>query len=57
MNKEQIEFLLNAGFSMDEIMTRFSAPEPAPAPAAAPSPAETAPAAPQAAPAAQERAS
>ena len=41
MNKEQIEFLLNAGFSMDEIMTRFSAPEPAPAPDPAPAPAPT----------------
>ena len=39
MNKEQIEFLLNAGYSMDEIMTRFSAPEPAPAPAPEPAPA------------------
>ena len=39
MNKAQIEFLLNAGFSMDEIMERFSTPEPAPAPAPAPEPA------------------
>ena len=39
MNKEQIEFLLNAGFSMDEIMARFSAPAPAPAPAPVPEPA------------------
>ena len=39
MNKEQIEFLLNAGFSMDEIMERFSAPTPAPEPAPAPAPA------------------
>ena len=39
MNKEQIEFLLNAGFSMDEIMARFSAPAPAPAPAPGPAPA------------------
>ena len=39
MNKEQIEFLLNAGFSMDEIMERFSAPAPEPAPAPAPEPA------------------
>lgn len=38
MNKEQIEFLLNAGFSMEEIMSRFSAPEPGPAPAPAPEP-------------------
>lgn len=38
MNKEQIEFLLNAGFSMDEIMTRFSAPAPEPTPAPAPEP-------------------
>ena len=38
MNKEQIEFLLNAGFSMEEIMERFSAPDPAPAPAPAPEP-------------------
>ena len=43
MNKEQIEFLLNAGFSMDEIMERFSAPTPAPEPAPAPAP-EPAPA-------------
>ena len=57
MNKAQIEFLLNAGYSMDEIMTRFSAPapspvivsdpcpppapEPAPAPAPEPTPAPT----------------
>lgn len=57
MNKEQIEFLLNAGFSMKEIMNRFSAPapspvivsdpcpppapEPAPAPAPEPAPAPT----------------
>lgn len=39
MNKEQIEFLLNAGFSMEEIMERFSAPAPSPAPEPAPSPA------------------
>lgn len=39
MNKEQIEFLLDAGFSMDEIMKRFSAPDPAPAPEPAPAPA------------------
>ena len=39
MNKEQIEFLLNAGFSMEEIMERFSAPEPTPAPATEPTPA------------------
>ena len=38
MNKEQIEFLLNAGFSMEEIMERFSAPDPAPAPAPTPEP-------------------
>lgn len=30
MNKEQIEFLLNAGFSMEEIMSRFSTPAPSP---------------------------
>lgn len=45
MNKEQIEFLLNAGFSMDEIMNRFSAPapnpEPTPDPAPAPAPEPT----------------
>ena len=39
MNKAQIEFLLNAGYSMDEIMTRFSAPAPAPEPTPAPAPA------------------
>lgn len=39
MNKEQIEFLLDAGFSMEEIMKRFSAPAPAPAPAPEPTPA------------------
>ena len=39
MNKEQIEFLLNAGFSMEEIITRFSAPAPAPAPEPTPAPA------------------
>ena len=39
MNKEQIEFLLDAGFSMDEIMKRFSAPTPGPTPAPAPEPA------------------
>lgn len=39
MNKEQIEFLLDAGFRMDEIMKRFSAPDPAPAPEPAPAPA------------------
>ena len=39
MNKAQIEFLLDAGYSMDEIMTRFSAPEPAPAPTPEPAPA------------------
>lgn len=45
MNKEQIEFLLNAGFSMDEIMNRFSAPTPSPAPEPDPAPApEPAPA-------------
>ena len=38
MNKEQVEFLLNAGFSMEEIMARFSAPVPAPEPAPAPVP-------------------
>lgn len=38
MNKEQIEFLLNAGFSMDEIMNRFSAPAPAPEPSQDPAP-------------------
>lgn len=41
MNKEQIEFLLNAGFSMEEIMTRFSTPAPSPAPAPEPAPAPT----------------
>lgn len=49
MNKEQIEFLLNAGFSMDEIMKRFSAPapspvlvsDPCPPPAPEPAPAPT----------------
>ena len=39
MNKEQIEFLLDAGFTMDEIMTRFSDPAPAPDPAPEPTPA------------------
>lgn len=39
MNKEQIEFLLNAGFSMEEIMGRFSAPAPAPEHAQPPTPA------------------
>lgn len=39
MNKAQIEFLLNAGYSMDEIMNRFSAPAPEPTPAPAPEPA------------------
>ena len=39
MNKEQIEFMLNAGFSMGEIMQRFSDPAPAPAPEPAPAPA------------------
>ena len=39
MNKDQIEFLLDAGFSMEEIMERFSAPAPAPAPEPAPAPA------------------
>ena len=39
MNKEQIEFLLDAGFSMEEIMMRFSAPAPEPSPAPAPAPA------------------
>lgn len=39
MNKEQIEFLLNAGFRMEEIMTRFSAPAPEPSPAPSPAPA------------------
>ena len=43
MNKDQIEFLLDAGFSMDEIMKRFSAPDPEPAPAPTPDP-EPAPA-------------
>lgn len=38
MNKAQIEFLLNAGYSMDEIMNRFSAPAPEPTPAPAPEP-------------------
>ena len=53
MNKEQIEFLLNAGFSMEEIMNRFSAPapEPAPAPAPAPEPAPAPAPAPEPAPA------
>ena len=41
MNKAQIEFLLNAGFSMEEIMERFSAPAPEPTPAPAPSPEPT----------------
>ena len=41
MNKEQIEFLLNAGFSMEEIMERFSAPATAPTPAPEPAPAPT----------------
>ena len=57
MNKAQIEFLLNAGYSMEEIMNRFSAtapspvivsdpcpppaPEPAPPPAPEPAPAPT----------------
>ena len=39
MNKAQIEFLLNAGFTMEEIMGRFSAPAPAPEPTPAPAPA------------------
>lgn len=39
MNKEQIEFMLDAGFSMDEIMKRFSEPAPAPAPGPTPAPA------------------
>ena len=43
MNKAQIEFLLDAGYSMDEIMTRFSATAPAPEPTPAPAP-EPAPA-------------
>ena len=43
MNKEQIEFLLDAGFSMEEIMNRFSAPAPETPPAPAPTP-EPAPA-------------
>ena len=51
MNKEQIEFLLNAGFSMDEIMARFSAPAPAPAPAPEPAPAPAPEPAPAPAPA------
>ena len=38
MNKEQIEFLLDAGFSMEEIMSRFSDPAPSPAPAPTPEP-------------------
>ena len=38
MNKAQIEFLLDAGYSMDEIMTRFSATAPAPEPTPAPAP-------------------
>ena len=38
MNKAQIEFLLNAGFTMEEIMGRFSAPAPAPEPTPAPAP-------------------
>ena len=51
MNKAQIEFLLNAGFSMDEIMTRFSAPDPAPEPAPAPAPEPTTAPAPEPSPA------
>lgn len=53
MNKAQIEFLLNAGFSMEEIMGRFSAPapEPGPAPVPAPEPAPAPVPAPEPAPA------
>ena len=51
MNKQQIEFLLNAGYSMDEIMTRFSAPAPEPTPAPAPAPEPTPAPAPEPAPA------
>lgn len=51
MNKEQIEFLLNAGFSMEEIMNRFSAPSPEPTPAPAPNPEPTPAPAPEPAPA------
>lgn len=43
MTKEQIKFLLTAGFTMDEIMTQFAAPAPNPEPAPAPNP-EPAPA-------------
>ena len=43
MTKEQIKFLLNAGFTMDEIMAQFAAPAPNPEPAPAPNP-EPAPA-------------
>ena len=58
MNKEQIEFLLNAGFSMEEIMTRFSTPAPSPVivsgpcppPAPDPAPAPEPPPAPAPAP-------
>ena len=36
MTKEQIKFLLNAGFTMDEIMAQFAAPAPNPEPAPLP---------------------
>ena len=42
MTKEQIKFLLNAGFTMDEIMAQFAAPAPNPEPAPAPLPASLA---------------
>lgn len=39
MNKEQITFLMNAGYSLDEIMQmQQPAPDPAPDPAPAPDP-------------------
>lgn len=38
MNKEQINYLLNAGFTIEDIMS-MSAPAPAPAPTPAPAPA------------------
>ena len=38
MNKEQINYLLNAGFTIEDIMS-MSAPAPAPAPAPTPAPA------------------
>ena len=41
MNKDQIEFLLDAGYSMEEIIGRFSAPAPAPTAAPEPAPAPT----------------